>query len=358
MLANSGEWWQHLEESATQRRPQVRDAEWYGFGRAFLAVESEDDEFASRFRDIYSECAVEFPPEASLPQVTLRVKAIPSEADWLAVSVTPAPPDAAGLLRQLFPDRAYQAWTEDQQEWRILALANAPEEPVLALGPSEMLVSRRHGWQQLVATYAISTTIWLQPDVFILHAASMGLFSKGVLLSGAKGAGKTTLALSLASRGHAFLGDEWAAVSRLSGELLPLRRAASIRPGPHPEGLTQYLRAHPCYVETLQDGTRRVRTRVGEVFPHAAAQVVPLADVCFLRGFSAKPDIRPFARGNGGLPPISPLLASFWGRPQAERSLGLLRSLRRARWWHVDVGGSPEQTADMIEETVKEAIWV
>jgi hypothetical protein len=191
-----------------------------------------------------------------------------------------------------------------------------------------------------------------------LHAASVGVAGKGVLLSGAKGAGKSTLALSFACRGYAFLGDEWAAISALSGELLPLRRAASIRPSPHPDGLDEYLRKQSCHVETLTDGTQRVRTRVGLAFPSAAAQVVPLTDIFFLRGFSARPGVEPFARHSGGLPPVSPLLASVWGHPPAERALYMLRTLGRARWWHLDLGGSPEETADMIEETVKEEIWV
>jgi hypothetical protein len=358
--AGSGECWQRLEAIATQRRRQVtvRDTEWYCFGRTLLGVESEDDDFASRFRDIYSECAVQLPSDGSLPQVTLRVTTLPSEPHWLAVKLSPVLPGGTSFLRHLFPERRYQEWTEGQQGWRILAQSEAPEEPVFAVGTSEMLVSRRHAWQHPVAMYSISTAIWLQPDIFVLHAASVGIASKGVLLSGVKGAGKTTLALSLASRGHAFLADEWAAVSESSGELLPLRRAASIRPGQHSNGLNEYLRTHACHTETLPDGTNRVRTRVGEVFPHAAAQVVPLTDIFFLRGFSARPGIAAITHRSAELPPISPLLASVWGHPPAERALALLRTLGRARWWQLDVGGSPEEIADMIEETVGEAIWV
>jgi len=358
--AGSGEWWHHLKAIATERRRQVtvRDTEWYCFGRALLGVESDDEDFAWRFSEIYSECAVEPPSNGTLPQVTLRVTTLASEPQWLAVSVTPVLPEGASFLRQLFPERRYQERTVTEQGWRVLAQAEEPDEPVLAVGPSEILVSRRHAWQHVVAMYAIGSAIWLQSDVFVLHAASIGMADKGVLLSGAKGAGKTTLALTFASLGHAFLGDEWAAVSELSGELLPLRRAASIRPGPHPNGLDEYLGANSCRMETLPDGTDRLRTRVGRVFPQAVAQAVPFTDICFLRGFSARPGIEPFAHRSGGLPPVSPLLATVWGHPPAERALSLLRTLARTRWWNVVVGGSPEETADMIEETVKETIWV
>jgi len=358
--ANSVGWVQHLKVFAGQhsvRRPQS-DTECYRFGGSVLAIQCEDHAFSARFREIYSECSVQRPLDAALPQVSLRVTALPSEPDWLEISVSPALPDGVAFLGQLFPERGYQECPEAKPGWRILAQAEAPEEPVLALGSCGMLVSRKHPWQHLVAMYAISSAIWLQPDVFVLHAASIGIAGKGVLLSGAKGAGKTTLALSFASRGHAFLGDEWAAVSALSGELLPLRRAASIRPGPHPDGLDEYLRKHSCHVETLTDGTQRVRTRVAPAFPRAAAQVMPLTDIFFLRGFSARPGVEPFARHSGELPPASPLLASIWGHAPAERALYLLRTLGKGRWWHLDVGGSPEETADLIEETVKEEIWV
>jgi hypothetical protein len=239
----------------------------------------------------------------------------------------------------------------------MLAAAEAPEVPVLAFGPSGILVSGGHAWQHVIALYAISTAIRLRPDVYVLHAASLGVSGRGVLLSGAKGMGKTTLSLCFASRGHAFLGDEWAAVSSLSGELLPLRRAASIRPGPHSAGVDEYLRRHACDTEILPDGTQRVRTLVGSVFPQALPQVVPLTDIFFLRRFASRPTVERFSPGRGELPPISPILASVWGYSPSERALEMFRTLSKARWWHLDVGGSPEQTTELIEETVKEDLW-
>jgi hypothetical protein len=289
--------------------------------------------------------------------VDLRVTKVASERDLLAVSVTPALPNGVTFLRQLLPERRYTERAGIHEGWRLLAAPEAPEEPVFAFGPSGILVSQRHPWQHVVALYAIASVFRLQPDVFLFHAASLGVAGRGILLSGPKGAGKTTLALTLASRHHAFLGDEWAALSVSTGDLLPLRRVASIRPGPHPKQLDEYLDNHSCPSEVLPDGTQRVRARVGAAFPRALPQVVPLTDVFFLRGFSSRPTVEPFVRNGSVLPPVSPLLASVWGYAPGRRALDLLRALNQARWWHLDVGGSPDETTDLIEKTTKESLW-
>jgi hypothetical protein len=322
-----------------------------------LAMDCEDRSFSRRFKDIFAECAVEPTEDETLPHVDFRVAALPSDPSVLAVSVTPNQPDGADFLCRLVPERRYVECTEIVPGWQVLALPEAPDEPVFAFGPSGILVSRRHPWQRAIALYAISSAFRLQPDVYVLHAASVGISGKGVLFSGAKGTGKTTLSLCFASRDHAFLGDEWAAVSSLTGELLPLRRAASIRPGPRPAGLDEYLRRHSCDTEILPDGTQRVRTSVGAVFPRALPQVVPLTDIFFLRRFAPQPVVERFSPSRKELPPISPLLASVWGYPPGERVLELFRTLGKARWWHLDVGGSPEETADLVEETLKEELW-
>jgi hypothetical protein len=320
-------------------------------------MDCEDRPFSQRFKDIYGECAVELTQEETLSRVDFRVAAPTSDPSVLAISMTPSLPDGADFLRALAAERRYVECPENAPGWQMLALAEAPDLPVFAFGPSEILVSSSHAWQHVIALYAISTAIWLRPDVYVLHAASVGISGRGVLLSGAKGMGKTTLSLCFASRGHAFLGDEWAAVSSLSGQLLPLRRAASIRPGQHPAGLDEYLRHHKCDTEILSDGTQRVRTLVGSVFPQAMSQVVPLTDIFFLRRFASRPAVERFSPGRGELPPISPILASVWGYSPSERALDMFRTLSKARWWHLDVGGSPEQTTELIEETVKEDLW-
>jgi hypothetical protein len=333
------------------------DRHWYCFGQTLLKMDCEDHAFSRRFNDIYGECEVDPAEHMTERHVEFRVAGLPSNPGVVEISIIPNLLDGADFMRQLIPDRRYLPCRETATGWKMLALPDAPREPVLAFAPSRILASRSHQWQQPVALYAISSAFRLQSDLYMLHAASVGISGRGVLVSGAKGAGKTTLSLCFASRGHAFLGDEWAAVSSLTGELLPLRRAASIRQGPRAVGLVEYLNGHECDPEILPDGTQRVRARVGEVFPQALAQVMPLTDIFFLRRFAPRPVVERFIPSRGELPPISPLLASVWGYPPAERALQLFRALGKARWWNLDVGGSPEETADLVEETLKEGLW-
>ena len=337
--------------------PGESGRECYRFGHALLEMSCTERTFSDRFKQIFSECSADATEDETLPRVEFQLTAFSSDPGVLAASVIPNQLDGADFMRRLVADRPYVQCPEIAPGWQTLALSGALDEPLFAFGPSGILVSRSHPWQNAMALYAIGCVFRLQPDVYVLHAASVGIGSMGVLFSGPKGAGKTTLSLCLASRDHAFLGDEWAAVSSLTGELLPLRRAASIRPGPQPALLDEYLQGHYCDTETLPDGTHRVRAKVSAVFPRAVPQVVPLTDIFFLRRFDERSRVQRFTPGEGEFPPISPLLASVWGRLGGERAMELLRVLGKARWWSLDVGGSPEETADLVEVTLKEGSW-
>lgn len=331
--------------------------ETYRFGRSLLTIRCGESSFSERFREVFTECACDLTESEGIPCLNLRVSCARRDPGVLVVSTVPCLLNGVAFVKQLFPERQYLDCLGLVPCWQTLAPAEAPHEPVLAFGPSTMLVSSSHPWQRMVALWAVSNTLRLQPDIFVFHAASVGLEGKGVLLFGEKGAGKTTLSLCLASRGHAFLGDEWGAVSASTGELFPIRRAASIRPGPRPKEVDDYVGKHTCVTEILPDGTERVRARVGAIFPSAAAQVVPLTHAFFLRRFGTRPSLKEFAVSSGELPPISPLLATMSGYSPGQRAFELLQTLGRARWWQVDVGGSPEETVVLIEKAVKEDLW-
>lgn len=356
MYESCGEWWQRADVIAAelQSTRSLPHKACFRFGRSLLVVDCEDCSFSRRFLEIFAECLCDSTGDEDIPRLDLQITRVRSNPTLLGASLAPSPLDGADFVPQLFPEGQYVECLGSAPGWRMLALREVASQPVLAFGPSTVLISRTHPWQRMIALYAISNAFRLQPDIFVFHAASIAVNGKGILLFGSKGAGKTTLSLCLASRGHAFLGDEWGAVSTSTGELFPLRRMASIRPGPRAKRVDEFLENHSCEAEVLPDGTRRVKAKVGALFPQAAAQIVPLTHAFFLRPFASRPTVRRFTLDGSGLPPISPLLATMWGHSPGQRTLDLLRTLGRSSWWHLDVGGSPDETADLIEKTVRE----
>ncbi len=356
--ASCGSGWERLSEVAAEVSTGSVFAleESYRFGRAIVALQSDDAAFAQRFRRIYAECACGPVQAVTTPRIQLRIRSLSSAPNLLAVSVEPSPVDGIEFLRQLFPERPYEC-IGVHEGWRLLVSPDAPDEPVFALRHGDIVVCRRHPWQQAISTYAISNAFRLQPDLLVFHAAAVGIRDQGIMLTGPKGKGKTTLSLALAERGHAFLGDEWAAICASTRELLPLRRAASLRPGPHSTGVEGYVQSHACESEILPDGTSRVRVPVGAMFPQASARAVQLTHVFFLRRFADRPMVERFAGNGEALPPVSPLLSTLWGHSPAGRALQLLRMLGQVYCFQLDVGGLPDETANVIEKTVEGELW-
>lgn len=120
---------------------------------------------------------------------------------------------------------------------RLIELAEDPS------GAGGFLVSQLDGRRRRVATEhqaalelmdglveAIVTGL-LAGGRYSVHAAALGFRGRAVMLSGPTGAGKTTLALALASRGMQLLSDELAVLDPRSDEVLAYRRLLHVRPG-------------------------------------------------------------------------------------------------------------------------------
>ena len=125
--------------------------------------------------------------------------------------------------------------------WRTIASRQTPGEPQVALCDRHALVDRRQVWQPFIANYAINRVLRLQREMLFFHAASIGIEGRGAMIVGPKASGKTTTAMALAARGHAFLGDEMAAVHRTTKVMLPFRRAVSVRRGPRARRVDEHL---------------------------------------------------------------------------------------------------------------------
>jgi hypothetical protein len=54
---------------------------------------------------------------------------------------------------------------------------------------------------------------------------------------------------------------------------------------------------------------------------------------------------------------LSPLAPSLWEASPGHRAIEFLKLLANAQCFYLDVGGSPDDTADLVEKTVEES-WV
>ena len=281
-----------------------------------------------------------------------RVRHHPEQALAAAAFDDPEPLDAFEFCRRLFPDRGYVEGPEGPDGWRTLTLRQTPDRPLIALNGTETLVDRAQTWQPFVANYAVNRVLRLQKDMLFFHAASAAVDGRGIMIVGPKGSGKTTTSMTLASRGHAFLGDEMAVVQQETKAMFPFRRAVSLRTGPRARRVDEQISSRHYPVERFPDGGERILANIGELFPQAGVSPAALSCVLFLRGFADRPKLEPFSFGLGDFRMLSPLACSMWDRSAGAVMMALGRLLRGTSCYHLDPG-SPEETADLIEHVVR-----
>lgn len=94
-----------------------------------------------------------------------------------------------------------------------------------------------------------------------IHAASLSLNGKGLILAATSGSGKSTLAAALMSRGWRYLCDEFALINRKTHELHAFPKAICIKAGSFPVldqlGLPRWERKH--YVKAFKGRVAYVR---------------------------------------------------------------------------------------------------
>ncbi len=361
-------WWQdaavldrHLDAAPVPTRQ-----EWYRLGDGYLEIRSDDDRFRDRLELLFRECAVEAPAEDGLPRVRCTVRAPVGEAVALVTFADPEPLDQIRFSLELFPDRGYGEAPSAVPDWRLLTLPMSGGVGGVAVSGDRLLVHRSTPWQALVGSIAMSRLFRLQRELLFLHAGSVGIRGHGVLLMGPKGAGKTTLSLALAARGHAFLGDEIAGV-RLDGgradgrtggrtdgmmELVPIRRSLAVRDGPRAAAVGTALDREQAPYEPFPDGTSRRRAFARELFPEPAVSL-PLRRLVFLRGKGAAARMEPAPAGRQLLGLLTPLGASMWGRPPMHAMRDLLRLVTAVPAVMLDLG-PPEATAELLAESLEE----
>ena len=302
---------------------------WYRLGDGAVGLETDDHSLQERFDEIYGECAVAEP--GGLVPVRCRVTVAAGSAD-IAFD-DPEPLDVPSFAAAVFPGREFPC--EVSSDGRSIRAAH--DTP----------------WRPFVANLAVSRVQRLQRQVMFFHAASLSVGGRGLLAFGPKRTGKTTLAMAMASRGHALLGDELAAVRFPALQLLPVRRSLAVRAGPAASQARAALDRLGPDTEIFPDGERRERAAAGSLYP-PATDPVPLTGVLLLRTFADRAFAEPAAPSPALLSRLTPLAASLWNRPPGAVTVQLMRLLASARTWWIDAG-PPDETAQMVEQLLETA---
>jgi len=358
-------WWRNASAHAlalSLSRPASPEAH-YRFGDAQLAI-TAPAALLAELEDRYGDCAVPAAPAAAQPTQRCTVHA---RADGLTLIRFDEPAvDAIGIALALLEHPVgaplYREVAATTPDWRVVA-STASGAPLVAARGGMLLLDAPAAPEGFLPDLLLSPVLAMQRELLFVHAASLEVGGRGVLLIGPSGSGKTTTALTLAARGHGYLGDDMAVLHAASATLLPLRSTANLRPGPHPQALAAQVengRWDPPHC----DGQPRLRLRVTELFPSSAATRVPLARVLFLRRFAGEPAIEPFAATPEALGSLAPLglnkaLWLAWGTTPQRRLaqfMVFMRMLARLRCAWLDPG-TIEATADLIERTMEDDSW-
>jgi hypothetical protein len=233
--------------------------------------------------------------------------------------------------------------------WTSLAF-HGEATPMFALRGDDCLFALVPGWRKAVTLLLLQRLMRVRRDAIFFHAGSVALAGRGALIVGPKGAGKSTLSLALATRGHGLLGDEHACYVPARDELVPFRRPVGVKPGPRAR--TSALALARAGRDPDRDGMMRVP--VEELITAPAPRPVPLRAVLFLRGFAEEPRLLRVEPGREELAALQPVGSSFANAASTERVFQLVRLLSRAEVFHLHPG-PPDDTAALVESVLAEA---
>jgi hypothetical protein len=283
-------------------------------------------------------------------------------ASGLHAAVDDPGPDGWGRLRLSAGDDAdlrlglespeFPFEERPQEDPQALGLAfRGDAEPVMICRGPDVRVRAAPGWRKAVAFLLLHRLAGRRADALFFHAAAVGLHGRGALLIGPKGAGKSTLALALAARGHDFLGDETACYLPADGTIIPLRRPVGIKPGPRARAVDDAI----ARIQPRAEADGIVRMDVGALLDVGPARVLPLRAVLFLDGFGPEPRLEPAAPGRDDLARLQPFSSSLVAAPRAQRVFEMARLLSAVAVFRLR-HGEPDATAAAVAGAL-EAAW-
>lgn len=325
----------------------------YRFGAISVALETDSPGFSERFSQLFLDCRL---PDGAAADAAARVRT-QDAGDWIEVEFQAAAPPDETILPRLVPELGLRAMAGPERPGVRLYACDATPGTIVARSTGPMLhLHRALPWQILAGHYVVHQALRLQPDHLFLHAASLVVRGRAVLICGPKGAGKSTLSLALAGRGHGFLGDEVAGIDVRRGECIPLQRSVSVRSGPQGRLAHARLEAAAAGFETLPDGTCRRRAPMSRLFAAALSPGAPLGAALLLEPHASQPALRPITFGVGYLPRVELLDASVPRHGAGLAALRLLQQFGAVPCFLLAPGGTPDDTAELIERTLED-VW-
>ena len=343
---------------AARRRPAATgsdpDCDWYRIADGLLSVTGDDAMFRATVREIYGDCmlgaaAVGALATAGAPKVGCRVGQAERDGATIIDFSGDAPIDLHAFTLGVFADRGYVDAGSGGDEWRFIAHLADPTVAVLAVRGERMVARAGHPWEGLVANVAFSRLMHAQIGCLFFHAGTVSVDGAGMMLCGEKAHGKTTTSLAIALRGHRLLGDEIAAVRVGTRELLPVRRALSLREGPAAGALAARLAGAPQTRLVYPDGGTRTRVAISALLGASVPDAVPLRLIVMIAGFGDRPTIERAVTSRDGRRFLHPLAATMWGPGSPRRAMQLLRLLAVVPA-AILRAGTPDDTAAVVEE--------
>jgi hypothetical protein len=348
------------------RRPASPGVEraCYRFGDSFVTIDSDYTPLLRTFELWYGECAVSGPPRSDV-EFHCSVRQLDDTPLILLSFRVPQGPAAEGAALAVFQSlgRGTNHVVDcPASGWRLMFRSADTTRPFMAMRGFDALVDLREEPPGLppglLLNYIVSAVMSVQRDVLHIHAASVAIGRSAALFMGIGGAGKTTLSLTLASRGHLILGDNQACVRIKSREVLPFRRSASIKPGPRARAISELLTEQPGAPIRLPDGRAVTLMRIGNYFESADTRALPLGALFYLRSIGEHPTLEPFSPAMTNQAFLSRLASdstAVFGVSPSWRLMNvmiLMDILSGVPCFFLDAG-RPEETAALVEQTME-----
>jgi len=334
---------------------------WFRIGDRHLRFDSEGGVLLDAMESQYRDCLVSAPAPApgDVRCDARRLPGTPLVCLTFEGEDLPDPLEAAGTPFRIVRGLArYEQVPGPRPGQRALVDREHGGRPIAAGDGRRLFLDLDAAPAELATDCVVNLVQAAQRDVLFLHAASFGVGGAGALLVGWSQSGKSTTALALAARGHAFLGDDVAAVRTRTRELLPFPKVASLRPGPFVRSLEARLRATRHAKAVGDDGQERALVSMRELFPTSEGRVLPLRFAFLLDGFGPRPKLtryRPRIEDVRRLRPVVNGGTPSWGHSPGRdlmRFLAVVNVLSRIECHLVELGPA-EETAAAIERIME-----